>query len=127
MTMTSPLIDVSSVFNQTPEPNVTYQVDNETDSNPKVVMKDFIWEVARAFEDEDSSIPAWSGFNALVSTKTVPVAKMRYLPFINASPSDMSTILVPACYTSGSGASIFWVPAAALKHHEHDGVIDSNM
>ena len=32
------------------------------------------------------------GFNALVSTKTVPVAKIRYLPFINASPSYMSTI-----------------------------------
>ena len=34
----------------------------------------------------------WSGFNALVSTKTVSVAKIRYLPFINASLSDMSTI-----------------------------------
>ena len=75
-----------------PEPNVTYQVANKTDSNPKIVMKNFIWEVARALGDEDSSIPAWIGFNALVSTKTVPVAKIRYLPFINASPSDMSTI-----------------------------------
>ena len=46
----------------------------------------------RALGDEDSSIPAWSGFNGLVSTKTVPVAKIRYVPFINASPSDMSTI-----------------------------------
>ena len=36
---------------------------------------------------EVSSIPAWSGFNAL------PVAKVRYLPFINASPSDMSNIV----------------------------------
>ena len=42
--------------------------------------------------DEDLSIPARSGFNALVSTKTVPVAYIRYLPFINASPSGMSTI-----------------------------------
>ena len=55
-------------------------------------MKDFTWEVARALGDEDSSIPARIGFNALVSTKTVPVAKIRYLPFINASPSDISTI-----------------------------------
>ena len=55
-------------------------------------MKDFTWEVARTFADDDSSIPAWSGFNALVCTKTVPVTKIRYLPFINASPSDLSTI-----------------------------------
>ena len=58
----------------------------------KVVMKDFVWEVARTFGDGKTSIPAWSGFNALVSDRIVPVAKVRYLPFINASPSDFSTI-----------------------------------
>lgn len=58
----------------------------------KIPMKDFVWETAHASGDEDSSIPAWSGFNALVSTKRVPVARIRYLPFINASPSDLSTI-----------------------------------
>ncbi|XP_014680008.1 PREDICTED: uncharacterized protein LOC106819957 [Priapulus caudatus] len=73
-----------------PEPTVTYQVEDET--SDKVIMKDFIWQVARTCGDGESSIPAWSGFNALVSTKTVPVTRIRYLPFINASPSDLSTI-----------------------------------
>ena len=54
------------------------------------IIAQYTWD--RAPGGEDSSSPAWSGFNALVSTKTVPVAKIRYLPFINASPSDMSTI-----------------------------------
>ena len=74
-----------------PEPSITYQSENKTDFL-MVLIKDFIWEVARNSGDDNSSIPAWSGFNALVSTKTVPVAKIRYLPFINASLSDFSTI-----------------------------------
>ncbi|KAG1673357.1 Ankyrin-1 [Nymphon striatum] len=47
---------------------------------------------ARAAANEKSYIPAWSGFNCLVSTTKVPVAVIRYLPFINANPSDYSTI-----------------------------------
>ena len=74
-----------------PDPSITYQLENKTDFS-MVLIKDFIWEVARNSGDDNSSIPAWSVFNAIVSTKTVPVAKIRYLPFINASPSDFSTI-----------------------------------
>ena len=74
-----------------PEPNVIYQSEEDTDVS-KVVMKDFVWEVARTYGDGKTSIPAWSGFNALVSDRIVPVAKIRYLPFIKASPSDFSTI-----------------------------------
>ena len=48
--------------------------------------------MARVWGDDDSCVPAWSGFNALVSTNSVPAAKIRYLPFISASPSDLSTI-----------------------------------
>ena len=54
-----------------------------------VLIKDFMWEVAQNSGDDNSSIPSWSGF---MSTNTVPVTKIRYLPFINASPSDFSTI-----------------------------------
>ena len=57
-----------------------------------VLIKDFMWEVAQNSGDDNSSIPSWSGFNALVTTNTVPVTKIRYLPFINASPCDFSTI-----------------------------------
>ncbi|KAG1698119.1 hypothetical protein GQR58_005824 [Nymphon striatum] len=58
----------------------------------QVVTRDLFWVIARAAANEKLYIPAWSGFNCLVSTTKVPVAVIRYLPFINANPSDYSTI-----------------------------------
>ncbi len=75
-----------------PEPAVSCQQGQFENDSSMVLKKDLVWEVARACGGDDSPIPAWSGFNALVSTRTVPVTKIRYLPFINASPSDLSTI-----------------------------------
>lgn len=74
-----------------PEPPVKYQPEKKVEST-EVQKKDLVWELARVSGDDDSSIPAWSGFNALVSTRRVPMTKIRYLPFINALPSDLSTI-----------------------------------
>jgi len=74
-----------------PEPVITRQTENVTNAT-SVPKNDLVWEMARVLGDDDSCVPAWSGFNALVSTKSVPAAKIRYLPFINASPSDLSTI-----------------------------------
>ena len=54
--------------------------------------KDLVWEMARVSGDDDSCVPAWSGFNAFVSNNSIPAAKIRYLPFSNTSPSDLSTI-----------------------------------
>lgn len=54
--------------------------------------KDLIWELARFASKGTHTIPAWSGFNAMTSGKTVPVATIRYLPFIHAPPTDLSTI-----------------------------------
>ncbi|KAG1651526.1 hypothetical protein GQR58_026968 [Nymphon striatum] len=58
----------------------------------QVVTRDLFWVIARAAANKKSYIPAWSGFNCLVSTTKVPVAVIRYLPFINANPSDYSTV-----------------------------------
>ena len=57
-----------------------------------VCEKDLVWEMARVSGDDDSCVPAWSGFNAFVSNSSIPAAKIRYLPFSNTSPSDLSTI-----------------------------------
>jgi len=54
--------------------------------------KDLVWELARFASKGTHTIPAWSGFNAMTSDKTVPVATIRYLPFIHAPPTDLSTI-----------------------------------
>ncbi|KAG1676656.1 hypothetical protein GQR58_014151 [Nymphon striatum] len=63
-----------------------------TKRSEQVVTRDLFWVIARAAANKKSYIPAWSGFNCLVSTTKVPVAVIRYLPFINANPSDYSTI-----------------------------------
>ena len=54
--------------------------------------KDMVWELARFASKRIHNIPAWSGFNAMTSDKTLPVATIGYLPFIHAPPTDLSTI-----------------------------------
>ena len=55
------------------------------------MKRDLVWNMARTCL-EKSHIPAWGGFNALVSETAAPLTRVRYLPFINALPSDYSTI-----------------------------------
>ena len=54
--------------------------------------KDMVWELARFASKEIHTIPAWNDFNAMTSDKTVPVATIRYLPFIYAPSKDLSSI-----------------------------------
>ncbi len=54
--------------------------------------KDLVWELAMFASKGTHTIPAWSGSNAMTSDKTVPVATIRYLPFIHAPHTDLSTI-----------------------------------
>ena len=43
--------------------------------------------------DTSSPLPAWTGFNQKVSSsKILPVSKIGYLPVIDASPTEMSTV-----------------------------------
>jgi hypothetical protein len=74
-----------------PEPCVKWE-DKKPVKAKSVVQKDLIWEIARASAPETSQVPAWSGFNALVSDGEIPQTRILYLPFINAPPSDFSTI-----------------------------------
>ena len=59
--------------------------------NKQVEMCDLVWKIYRNIDDM-SFLPAWSGFNAMVSLSSIPVANVRYLPFISAPPTDFSTI-----------------------------------
>ena len=61
-------------------------------STINTIKKDIAWNIARSRAQEVSNLPAWGGFNAAVCTKVVPTTRIRYLPFIHASPSDMATI-----------------------------------
>lgn len=59
------------------------------------VAKDELWKLLRSHTDSTDMqqiIPAWTGFNSLVSQSQLPVATVRYLPFLCASPSDLSVI-----------------------------------
>ncbi len=67
-------------------------VSNQVTAESK--KKDLIWEMARNADRETPKqvIPGWSGFNAMTSVQNVPVATIRYLPFINAPPTELTTI-----------------------------------
>ena len=51
-----------------------------------------IRKIARASAPQTSRVPAWGGFNSLVSEREISLTRIWYLPLINAPPSDLSTI-----------------------------------
>ena len=42
--------------------------------------------------DHTQSIPSWTGFNSYIAEAGLPLATIRYLPFIRAPPTAISTI-----------------------------------
>ena len=53
---------------------------------------DLSFVLCRAMQDE-SLLPNWTGFNTLLQEQEIPVlSKIGYLPIINASPTEISTI-----------------------------------
>jgi hypothetical protein len=54
--------------------------------------RDLVWKLARLNKGEIPNIPAWTAFNAFLTDSELPVARIRYLPFIRAPPSDLTTI-----------------------------------
>ena len=54
--------------------------------------QDLLWKVSRIAKEREQRIPGWSAFNAYISISDIPVATVLYMPFIRASPSDLSTI-----------------------------------
>ena len=63
----------------------------DVNSHKQVEVCDFVWKFCRNIDDI-ASLPAWSGFNAILSQSSISVANVRYLPFISAPPSDFSTV-----------------------------------
>lgn len=57
----------------------------------QVETYDLDWKLCRNTNDM-TFLPAWSGFNAMVSQTDIPVPNVRYLPFISAPPSNFSTV-----------------------------------
>ena len=55
------------------------------------VFSDLFWQLTRMVMGEACSVPAWSGFNSVLCETNLPVATIRYLPFIHAPPSEFST------------------------------------
>ena len=54
--------------------------------------KDITWQVVRRGKDTKQEVPAWTAYNSYLSTQDLPVTTVRYLPFIRASPTELSTI-----------------------------------
>ena len=55
--------------------------------------KDLAWCLFRLKNTLDQSVPSWTGFNILISSNAVcNEDTVSYLPTINASPTDMSTV-----------------------------------
>ena len=74
-------------------------VQRDTLSYREANQKDLIWQLARLKKKSDAEqlIPAWSGFNSILSEKNMHVAAIRYMPFLRASPTDFSTIYTILC------------------------------
>jgi len=62
------------------------------DTYMRSVLSDLFWQLTRMVMGEACSVPAWSGFNSVLCETNLPVATIRYLPFIHAPPSEFSTI-----------------------------------
>ena len=93
---------VSSLYrfkkpSQRPEPEQVIEktvtaVDRNSACYITAANKDAIYLLCRYGKAADQNIPAWTGFNSVLSDKALPVTTIGYLPFIRASPSDPSTI-----------------------------------
>jgi hypothetical protein len=58
----------------------------------EVEKMDLLWKMSRMKKGDEQHVAAWAGFNSYLSKNEIPVAMIRYLPFLRAPPSDMSTI-----------------------------------
>lgn len=62
------------------------------DTYMRSVSTDLFWHLTRMVMGEACSVLAWSGFNSVLCETNLPVATIRYLPFIHAPPSEFSTV-----------------------------------
>ena len=55
-------------------------------------IEDFLWSLCRGKRRVSMRIPSWAGSNSLLSIKDIPLTTVRYFLFIQAPPSDLSTV-----------------------------------
>lgn len=67
-----------------------FSYDIETQSYKTSSRKDLLWNIVRS---KSEKCPSWTDFNNMIADNNVPVSIIRYLPFINAPPSNYDTIL----------------------------------
>ena len=83
---------------QRPEPPTTSNssftdVNASSPSYEAAEKRDLLWTLGRIKQSEETqTYPAWGGFNSFLTTENIPVTKVHYMPFIQAPPSDFSTI-----------------------------------
>ena len=54
---------------------------------------DFVYILLKVYQSQVDVLPGWTGFNMLVKGLEIPpVSKIRYLPIVDGSPSDYSTL-----------------------------------
>jgi len=58
------------------------------------VKRDYLWLISRlrCENGTEQEYPSWTGFNSIVSNADLTLATVRYLPFLNATPSDLNTL-----------------------------------
>ena len=92
-----------------------------------------MWKLARYCNEESHKIPGWSGYNTLTSMKDSPVSMVRYMPFINGSPSDLSTIytalveIVKTCDSMGHDHVLVTADMAIYSNSQQLHIVKHNM
>ena len=72
---------------------VTRQVTITTTSRDAARKLDFAYVLVKMVPSEDCVLPGWTGFNTLLCQYDIPqVSRVGYLPVIDASPTEYSTI-----------------------------------
>ena len=68
--------------------------DVQTDTKKDADKQDLLWGLGRLHREEnkDQMLPAWTGFNTVLSQRNLPTATIRYMAILRAPPSDQSTI-----------------------------------
>lgn len=66
---------------------------NQNKASARAEMIDFIYTIIKKFANDDDLWPGWTGFNTLLrQDKIPPMSRIGYLPIIDASPTEYSTL-----------------------------------
>jgi hypothetical protein len=63
-----------------------------TASSEMAQKLDFAYVLVKMVPNDNSILPGWTGFNTILCNDDIPVSRVGYLPVIDASPTEYSTI-----------------------------------